>query len=238
VAAAFERAARTPITAAGVDLRCDNKIPLARGLGSSTAAAACGLIAGWTFIQHEWTEDELCTALMDLDGHPDNAAACAYGGIVLCLDRVDTDELDCITLGAADWLFPIAVIPDRELATADARRVVPTTFERRDVVRAMGASSLLVGGLMGGHIELVADALNLDVIHEPYRRELVPELADARLAAEAADALGATLSGAGPTVLVWCDQESLTRTLGTLAIDMPDHTLLELRIAAEGARVN
>ncbi len=235
VARAFEIAAGTSIADAGVDLRCDNRIPPARGLGSSTAAAACGLVAGWTHADAEWDEDTLFEALAELDGHPDNAAACAHGGIVLCRD--EPDGVDVVALGAADWLTPIAVVPDRELSTEESRRALPATYERADVVRAISAAGLLVGGLIGGHVELVEDALHGDVIHEPHRAALVPELAEVREAASHTNALGATLSGAGPTVLVWCTPQDVEQAHGSLSIDFPDVELLQLACAHEGARV-
>ncbi|MCW2927188.1 MAG: homoserine kinase [Thermoleophilia bacterium] len=236
VARAFEQAAGQSIADAGVELHCDNQIAPARGLGSSTAAAACGLIAGWTFIEQEWDEDALFDALAELDGHPDNAAACAYGGIVLC--HVDADgDPDVVPLGAADWLAPLVVVPDRELSTAESRTALPATYDRRDVVRAISAASLLVGGLIGGHVELVEDALHCDVVHEPQRAALVPELAEVREAASHTNALGATLSGAGPSVLVWCEPDTVEQALGALAIDFPEHELLALSCASAGARI-
>jgi homoserine kinase len=236
VARAFEQAAGISIADAGIDLRCDNKIPAARGLGSSTAAAACGLVAGWHYAETEWDEDTLFDALAKLDGHPDNAAACVHGGIVLCHT---TDEgADIIPFGALDWLTTIAAIPDRELSTAESRTVLPSSYDRADVVRSIGSTSLLVGGLLGGHPELVEDALETDVLHEPHRAALVPELAEVREGASHTRALGATLSGAGPTVLVWCEPGDAAQALGSLQIDFPELELLQLACAVEGARVD
>ncbi|MBC7462213.1 MAG: homoserine kinase [Thermoleophilia bacterium] len=242
VARAFEQAAGTTIAAAGIDLRCTNTIPPARGLGSSTAAAACGLVAGWEYLEQEWDEDELFAALAVFDGHPDNAAACAHGGIVLCHDRPPVGdfpaELDVIPLGAADWIVPVAVIPDRELSTEQSRGVLPGSYSRHEVVQAIGAAGLLVGGLLGGAPELVESALETDVVHEPHRAALVPELAEARDAAHAGtEALGTTLSGAGPTVLVWSEQDGADQVVGAMAIEFPQATVLPLTIDPHGARL-
>ncbi|MCW2949902.1 MAG: thrB [Thermoleophilia bacterium] len=242
VARAFAKAAGTTIENAGVDLRCTNVIPPARGLGSSTAAAACGLVAGWEYQQQAWDEDELFSALVEFDGHPDNAAACAHGGIVLCHDRPAVAhfpaELDVIALGAADWIVPVAVIPNRELSTEQSRGVLPGSYSRHEVVQAMGAIGLLVGGLLGGAPELVESALETDVIHEPHRAALVPELAEARDAAHAStEALGTTLSGAGPTVLVWAELGSQDQVVGAMAIEFPQAQVLPLSVEDEGARL-
>lgn len=238
VARAFEQAAGSPIAELGIDLHCDNAIAPARGLGSSTAAAACGLVAGWHHRGHEWDEDQLYVELARLDGHPDNAAACAYGGVVLCRGGVEPGTDDVVPLGAVDWLTPIAVVPDRQLATADARAVLPTSYPPSEVARAMAATSLLVGGLLGGHPELVEEALEGDVLHEPHRATLVPELAEVREAASHTRALGSTLSGAGPTVIVWCEPADADQVLGALGIDFPELELLPLACADAGARVD
>lgn len=241
VARAFEQAAGRSIADAGVDLRCTNAIPPARGLGSSTAAAACGLVAGWEHEGTEWDEDSLFDALAQLDGHPDNAAACAHGGIVLCHDRPAVGEdpagLEVIPFGPVDWLAPVAVIPHRELSTEQSRHALPASYPRADVVRAIGAASLLVGGLLGGHPELVEEALECDVVHEPFRAGIVPELGQVREAASATRALGATLSGAGPTVLVWCEPADVDQAVGSLSIDFPELTIQPLTVADEGVRV-
>lgn len=236
IARAFEQAAGMSIADAGVDLRCTNAIPPARGLGSSTAAAACGLIAGWHYSETDWDEDTLFTALAQLDGHPDNAAACAHGGIVL--SHVTEDGTDVIPFGPIDWLTMLAVVPDRELSTGESRSVVPDSYPRADVVRSIGSSSLLVGGLLGGHPELVEEALETDVLHEPYRAALVPELAEVREAASHTRALGATLSGAGPTVLVWCEPTDAAQAIGALQIDFPELEVLRLACAVDGARID
>jgi homoserine kinase len=237
VARAFEIAAGASIADSGVDLYCDNQIPPARGLGSSTAAAACGLVAGWTVVGTDWDEDSLFDALAELDGHPDNAAACAHGGVVLC-NQAGDEGVDVIPLGAVDWIAPVAVVPDRELSTAESRAALPQSYDRADVVRAISAAGLLVGGLLGGHPELVEDVLHADVVHEPHRAALVPELAEVRHAIESTNALGATLSGAGPTVLVWLEPRDVDQALGSLAIDFPDLELLQLTCAVDGARVD
>lgn len=235
VAQAFERACGKSLSEAGVDLRCLNLIPSARGLGSSTAAAACGLLAGWSFSEHDWDDDELFDCLVELDGHADNAAACAYGGVVLCHVGAPNEKTDVVALGAIDWLNPIVVIPDRRLPTADARGALPKTYDRSTVVRALGAASLLVGGLLGGHPELVEDALEQDVLHEPQRSVLVPELVQVREAASHTPALGSTLSGAGPSVLVWSEPRDVDQIVGSLQIDFPEHEIVSIPCTPTGA---
>ena len=234
VARAFDSVA--PGARERYDLLCTNRIPLARGLGSSTSAAALGLMAGWTVGDVDWDQDKLFDALRQLDGHADNAAACVYGGFVLAATTVD-GTVEPLVLGAADWLAPLLVIPNHEVATADARAALPASYSREEVVAALGGMAMLMTGLIGGDPDLLADALHTDVLHEQQRGHLVPELADVRACLHSTKALGATLSGAGPSVLVWCRPEDREQALGSLSIDFPEPEVVALEIATVGARI-
>lgn len=220
-----------------LDLHCTNRIPLARGLGSSTAAAATGVLAGWELAKRNWTADELFDALVAIDGHPDNAAACAYGGIVLAQTRSD----GIIQPTLIDCPLPlrfIAIVPNRELETAAARAALPGTYSQDETVQAMGAAALMVLALERGDQDLLREVLHADVIHERQRSELIPELAEARMAISHAPALGATVSGAGPTVLVWCVGDAArARTREELERSrvLGDATLLDLQISPDPA---
>ncbi len=187
-----------------IDLHCINRIPLARGLGSSTAAAALGLIAGWTVAERNWDPDLLFDELCHLDGHPDNAAACAFGGAVLAQTRPDSIVQPTLLDPRLD-VVPLLLVPARHVETADARNALPTAYSQAELVQAVGAGMLLVTGLLCGDATLVREALVCDVVHEQQRAHLVPELAQVRSAIPSDLALGATISGAGPSVMVWCE---------------------------------
>ena len=175
-------------------------------------------------------------ALAELDGHPDNAAACATAASSCATTPPTANRRHRARRGRL-------ARPARRRPRAASCRPRPRArrcrrrYERADVVRAVSAASLLVGGLIGGHAELVEDALHCDVLHEPHRAALVPELAEVREAATHTRALGATLSGAGPSVLVWCEPDTVEQAVGALSIDFPEHELLALRCASSGARL-
>lgn len=185
-------AARVATAVAGHDrlaITVRSEIPPARGLGSSAAVALAAAAAAGA-------PDPLTVAAL-LEGHPDNAAASFRGGLVASA-IVDGEVLSApLPLDAA--LRTVVVVPDAELATADARRVLPATLSRPDVVFNLQRMGLLLAGLadLG---ELLACATE-DRVHERFRAELFP--AAARIAARlrTAGALGACWSGAGPSVL-------------------------------------
>jgi homoserine kinase len=233
VVAAFERAA--PGAREQVDLACVNRIPLARGLGSSTAAVAAGLIAGWTVAGRAWDAELLTAELTRSDGHPDNAAACAHGGLVQA--ALSGTGIFVESLPVPAWLEMLLIIPTRELSTAAARAVLPTTIDDATSQAAATASTGLLDALRAGDRSMIADWLESDVLHEPFRASLVPELARARESLEATGALGATLSGAGPTVLAWCDAQSRPAAEASLRSAFPDCRIEAIAPSLLGAHV-
>jgi len=169
-----------------------SQIPLARGLGSSAALAAAAAAAAGH-------EDPFAVAAAH-DGHPENAAASVYGGLVAATTVEDRPVHAPLPL-SADLAF-VALVPDRNLATPEARGVLPESLTRADAVFNLGRMGLLLAGLADpGH--LVADATD-DRIHQPARTALFPEahgLLDALLGA---GCLASCWSGAGPTLLGLC----------------------------------
>lgn len=231
VVQALEQAA--PGYHALVDLRCENTIPIARGLGSSCAAAAVGLVAGWTLTGERWDATRLANELTAIEGHADNAAACAHGGVTLA-QRVTPDEVSVLRLDPPSWLVLLAVIPDRPLSTAKARAALPASYDRPTAARAVGNAALLSAGLALGNRAAFASAVMHDVLHEPYRSALVPELALVRDAIADTPAIGATLSGAGPTVAVWCAPEDSEVVADRIADCCPELRVERLEIARRG----
>jgi homoserine kinase len=173
-------------------------IPLSGGLGTSAAAIVAGLVAADSIF--ELGADLLAEATR-LEGHPDNVAAALLGGFVLCSDaHVERFEpppgLECLL-----------VVPRQAVRTSKARDAVPSRIPVADAVFNIAHASLLVLGLARGDLDLVARGLG-DRIHQPRRAHLYPRSWALVQKARDLGALGATISGAGPTVLVWCDFES------------------------------
>ena len=211
---------------AGASSSRDN-IPQARGLGSSASIVALGLVAASIVGKLELTADELLAIGLELEGHGDNLAAALAGGV-------------CLTWGTriariADTTpaTPIAVVPEHRVETAASRAALPSTVPHADAAFSAGRAALLGAALASNSAELFEAALE-DKLHEPYRAESSPLLAAVR-AQPPAGSLGATLSGAGPTVIVWARNGQADSCAAELRYRFPDEQILPLTISPTGA---
>jgi homoserine kinase len=187
-------------SADGLSFRMSSEIPLARGLGSSAAAIVAGLAAADHLYELALSREEMLARAAELEGHPDNVAAAIYGGIVVCGE--DGGAPVAARFDSPEGLEAVAVIPAEEVQTERAREAIPAEVPIDDAVANVAAASLLVLGLQVADLNLVARGL-CDRIHQPRRRDLYPRSMELVESATELGALGATISGAGPTVLVW-----------------------------------
>jgi homoserine kinase len=185
----------------GISFRLKSEIPQARGLGSSAAAIVAGLFAADHLFELALTKEEMLAKATELEGHPDNVAAAIYGGFVIC-GAGEGGSPSAVRFDPPSGLEGIAVIPAEEVSTERARAVVPADVPLADAVANVSAAARLVLGLQTADLDLVAAGL-LDRLHQPYRRELYPRSMDLVDSALELGALGATISGAGPAVLIW-----------------------------------
>jgi homoserine kinase len=186
---AFERLA----PADGLTFRVRSTIPMSGGLGSSAAAVVAGLVAADHL--YELDADVLALAT-EIEGHPDNVAAALRGGFVVCADG------DAVRFAAPDALEALVVVPGEAVATERARGALPAAIPLEDAVFNVAHGALLMLGLATGDLDLVGRGL-ADRLHQPHRAPLYPRSAELVADARALGAIGATISGAGPTVLVW-----------------------------------
>lgn len=177
--------------------RISSRVPLSGGLGSSAAAYVAGLMAADHLF--ELDADVLALAI-ELEGHPDNVAAALHGGFVICADGEVT------RLQAPAGLEAVLVVPHEAVRTNQARAALPAEVPMGDAVFNVAHASLLTLGLATGDWELVGRGLR-DRLHQPRRAHLYPRSADLVSRAVELGALGATISGAGPTVLFWSHYE-------------------------------
>jgi homoserine kinase len=194
------RAFETLHSADGIAFRLSSEIPLARGLGSSAAAIVAGLCAADHLFELALSKEELLAGATEIEGHPDNVAAAIYGGFVVC--AVGDGEPFAARFDPPEGLEGIVVIPPDEVSTAEAREAIPAEVPLADAVANVSAAALLVLGLRSADLDLVARGLR-DRIHQPRRRQLYPRSMEIVEGARELGALGATISGAGPAVLVW-----------------------------------
>jgi homoserine kinase len=180
-----------PVDGTRFTIRSD--IPLSGGLGTSAAAYVAGLAAADAL---NGGGADLLGEAVRLEGHPDNVAAALLGGFVICTGA-RAERLE-----PPPGLSAVLVVPDRAVRTSKARAALPEEVPMGDAVFNVGRASLLVLGLARGDLDLVARGLE-DRLHQPRRASLYPRSMELVARARSFGALGATISGAGPTVLVW-----------------------------------
>jgi homoserine kinase len=195
VALAFEAAGR-PFR--GGRLRCLNRIPLSRGLGSSAAAWVGGLLAANALLGEPLDRDAVLTAAARAEGHPDNVAAALLGG--LTVSCVDGDRVTAVSLPVPPEIAWVVLVPETESSTREARAVLPESLPRADAVFNVQRVSLLLAALGAGRPDLLGLAMQ-DRLHQPYRQRLFPWMEAVAAAGRRAGALGCVLSGAGPAML-------------------------------------
>ena len=200
-----------------------DRIPRERGLGSSAAIVALGLVAGAWTAGVQPSVEELLEAGLPLEGHADNLAPALAGGVCLTWDgriaRV-ADDLPAL---------PIAVIPEKHVSTAAARAALPDTVPHADAAFSVARATLLGASIASGDAHLFGASRD-DRVHEPYRAAAAPHLAELR-ADLPHGAVGATLSGSGPTVIVWAERDISDELLARY----PQHEVMTLPVSGEGA---
>ncbi|MBO8163842.1 MAG: homoserine kinase [Brevibacillus sp.] len=209
-------------------IEVDSEIPLTRGLGSS-AAALIGALAGANRLAGApFSREQLYAIAARWEGHPDNVGASLFGGVVVAT-MPETEErlapIPYVRLPVPAQLETLVVIPEFELPTEKARSALPERYDRRDMIYNVGRSSLLVAALAQGRLDLLSQAMR-DRLHQPYRCPLVPGLSEMLQQAAENGALGAALSGAGPTILFfYTGEEQQQRLLSFVERVMSAHTV-------------
>jgi homoserine kinase len=197
-------------------------------IGSSASAIVAGLLAA----DHLFELDvDLLACATTLEGHPDNVAAALYGGFVICADG------RAVRFEPPTGLEAIAVVPHEAVRTSEARTALPELVPLEHAIFNVAHSALLTLGLARGDWDLVARGLH-DRLHEQRRSHLFPRSYELARRARELDALGATISGAGPTVLVWCFYEHTGAVVEALQPEIDGWaTLLRAPFEAQGAYV-
>jgi homoserine kinase len=216
---------------------CRNAIPLARGLGSSSAAVVGGLVAGNALCGDALTTEELLRLAVEIEGHPDNVAPALLGGCQIVTH--DGDTLITAAVPIASPLKAVLFIPDQAMPTAQARALLPSQISRDDAVFNMARTALLVGALATGSYQHLRVATQ-DRLHQPPRQAIFPAMPLIFRAALAAGALGVFLSGAGSTILALSNQREMT--IGYEMADIGEKagvhgTLLVVDLSPTGAHV-
>ncbi len=196
-----------------VSFQVNNPIPLARGLGSSSAALVAGVALADAFMDNALGQDGILQLAAHMEGHPDNVAPAILGGFTASVfdgenyhsESLDVPEAWCLLFG----------IPNFELLTSEARKALPESYSREDVIFNASRTALWTLAVAKNNPRLLRHA-SLDKVHEPYREVLIPNFKESKKALRAAGAYAAFLSGAGPTLGVVCSEGVKTNCLQIL----------------------
>lgn len=222
----------------GLKLRQTNSIPMARGLGSSSACIIAGLVGANKMLGDPLTKDDLVDLSAQIEGHPDNTAPALLGGIVTAV--FDGRKVHWVKQEVFTKLKFVAVIPDFELKTEQARACLPKEIAHKDAVYNLSRAALFSASLLTGKFENLRTAVD-DKLHQPYRMELIPHCREVFDIAYTHGAYGAYISGAGPTIMAIVD-ESNTYFAGKMKFSLDNAGLsgwqvYEFRIDNEGTKI-
>lgn len=222
--AAFDRLGAQP---PGLELVCANRIPHARGLGSSAAAICAGIVAARALtVGATLSDDAVYQLATEMEGHPDNVAACLRGGFTIAwLDRAGeisdaSDGARVLRTDPADSVRAVAFVPDEGLSTEVARGLLPKLVPHADAARTAGRAALLAAALTQGRTDLLLPATE-DRLHQDYRAPAMPGSA-ALIGELRAAGHAAVVSGAGPTVLVLTTEDQVQTVIATGRAAAPD----------------
>ena len=211
----------------GLSFQIRSDIPVAAGLGSSAAAIVAGLCAA----DHLYELDApLFELARELEGHPDNVAAALQGGFVVCADD-EPQRFD-----PPPGLEAVVAIPPDQVATDEARAALPAEVPLEDAVHNVARASLLMMGIAHDDFSLIGRGL-ADRLHQPRRAHLYPRSMELLAQAQELGAIGATISGAGPTVLFWCTWQQTGKLVDRLRSEAPDCEVRRVQFAPYGADV-
>jgi homoserine kinase len=222
-----------------LSLRIANEIPIGKGCGSSAAARLAGIALAVHFGRLKWTDAQIVGEASRRERHPDNASACWMGGLTVARMSGEAEAQVAVIRPKGRWPLLLA-IPDQPLSTEEARRVLPAQYSRADAVTNVQNSMLLLAAFTQGRPDFLGAALD-DRIHQPYRAALCPLLPCLQELKGKDGILGAALSGAGPSVLVFLDPRmSASRARKQIATHLANRglsaELLETSITSRGGR--
>jgi homoserine kinase len=221
------------LTGDGLRFTLTNRVPLRSGTGSSSAAIVAGLAAGLAFTDRAIDVETLLPLAIEIEGHPDNVAAAILGGFTIALGG---DPPLARRIAPPAGLGFVLVVPTDTLCTQESRKALRPEIPRADAVYSLQRSALLVDLLATGALELLPRALS-DRMHEPDRAVLTPMLGQLRALDGNLPCFGVTLSGAGPSVLVWVREDGTKAAEQAIRECVPQAQVIAMLPDADGVRI-
>lgn len=213
----------------------ESDIPLARGMGSSASAVVAGIEIANQLCGLSMDANEKLDWATEIEGHPDNVAPALLGGLIISA-TTKANQVEFYRqpdLGVDLVLY----IPDFELKTETARKVLPEQFSRSDATAASSIGHVMVAGLMSGNYELAGRMMEADMFHEPYRSSLIPNYGEIRSSAKEMGAYGTVISGAGPTMISFVPKGSGEDIADKMKAVLPGYTVACMKTDSEGLKV-
>jgi homoserine kinase len=220
----------------GLKIRQRNNIPIARGLGSSSACVVGGLLAANALLGEPMSREDIITLAADIEGHPDNIAPALLGGFVVAV--VENRKVYSVRAKIPESVSFLACIPNFELKTAVARGALPMEVAHKDAVFNVSRAALLSVSLLTGNLKNLRVAVD-DRLHQPYRLKYIPHASEIMEGLSAAGSLGTFISGAGPTLLSMApsdDHRTIDRMTRFMQENYPNWNPILLRPDEKGAR--
>ncbi|WP_085993546.1 homoserine kinase [Oceanobacillus senegalensis] len=210
-----------------------SEIPLARGLGSSASAILAGIEIANQACQLNLTNEDKLRYGTEIEGHPDNIAPALFGGLVI--SAIVDNKIERIEVAGLDMDIVVS-IPNLELKTEAARKVLPEQYSRNHAASASGISNLVVAALLQRNYSLAGRMMEQDLFHEPYRAELIPNYDVIRKEAKRNGAYGSIISGAGPTMMSFVPVGKGQSIANEMKKALPDYHVKALQIDIEGLK--
>jgi homoserine kinase len=188
----------------GLVIEQQSDIPMARGLGSSSACIVAGLLGANRFLGNPLTKEDIVNLAEQIEGHPDNTTPALTGGLVA--SAVEGGRVHSVSVPVSPIIRFAALIPPFELKTELARSVLPTEYSREDAVYNLSRSALMTAALFSGSLTNLRVAVQ-DRLHQPYRQPFIPGMESVFRLSYELGAYGTYVSGAGPTIISLVDEE-------------------------------
>ncbi|TDL34910.1 homoserine kinase [Jeotgalibacillus sp. S-D1] len=221
-------------TAPEASLTVHSSIPLSRGLGSSAAAIAAGITIAEQLLGLDLSDEEKVKIASDIEGHPDNVSAALVGG--LTVSRYEEHELDFVKLPAYSTGILI-LIPNQELSTATARTSIPAQLPHSSASSSSAAANVMLSAIMTGDWKVAGRMMEKDKFHEPYRIKWIHSFEKIRDYAKSLGAYGCTISGAGPSIILFAEKKAVPSLQTELQAIFPEYSCIETEVNTEGTTV-
>lgn len=212
-----------------------SELPLARGLGSSASAIVAGIEVANQVCDLQLTTEQKYTLASRIEGHPDNASASVCGGLTIG-STLPNGELELIDTQDVDAAFAV-FIPNVELKTSEARKVLPAQYDKAYAVHASANANMLTAALLTKDYARAGKFMEHDLFHEPFRANLIPNYHEIRQTAKDAGAFGTAISGAGPTVISLLTKQNVDAFVEKMRPLYPTYDIQAVHVDTKGVQV-